>query len=433
MKVAVIGGGWAGLAAAVELAAAGVKVIVFEAAKQLGGRARSVDIHGQTLDNGQHILVGAYRETLRLMKVVGADPARLLKRLPLELSFPGSQPPFRLHLPRLPAPLHLAIGLFAASGASLAEKISAMRFMRSLQATDYQLDADCTVTALLDCHTQHGSLRRHLWEPLCLAALNTEPANASAQIFANVLRDSLGGARAETDLLLPAADLDQLFPRPAAAFIAAHGGEIRLASRVERIGDDLFIAGETFDSIVLATAPQHAAAFLAQRPETAATAALLESYTYEPIGTAYVSNPPELRLPFPMLGLNGGTQGNPGQWVFDRGPLGGTPGVMGFVLSARGAWDELENESLVSTLHAELETTLQTKLPPPRWHQVIRERRATFSCRPDLPRPPAKTAHPGLWLAGDYACAGYPATLEGAVRSGVAAAQGILRSDQEML
>jgi predicted NAD/FAD-dependent oxidoreductase len=127
-----------------------------------------------------------------------------------------------------------------------------------------------------------------------------------------------------------------------------------------------------------------------------------------------------------MLGLDGGTQGNLGQWVFDRGPLGGTPGVMGFVLSARGAWDDRDNESLVSTLHAELQTALQTHLPPPRWHQVIRERRATFSCRPDLPRPPAKTALPGLWLAGDYVCAGYPGTLEGAVRSGVAAAQGIL-------
>jgi squalene-associated FAD-dependent desaturase len=426
LKVAVIGGGWAGLAAAVELAGAGVTVTVFEAAKQLGGRARSVEVNGHTLDNGQHILVGAYRETLRLMNVVGADPERLLKRLPLELTFPGSQPPFRLHLPRLPAPLHLALGLFSACGASLSEKLSAVRFMRSLLAGSYQFDTDCTVSALLDRHAQRGSLRRHMWEPLCLAALNTEAANASAQIFANVLRDSLGGTRAETDLLLPAADLDQLFPQPAAAFIAAHGGEIRLGTRVERIDDDLSIAGKIFDKIILATPPQHAAVFLAQRTETAVIAAMLESYAYEPIGTVYAGYPPEQRLPFPMLGLNGSTGGNLGQWVFDRGPLGGTPGVMGFVLSARGAWDERDNDSLVSTLHTELETTLQIKLPEPLWHQVIRERRATFSCRPDLPRPPARTAHPGLWLAGDYVCAGYPATLEGAVRSGIAAARGIL-------
>jgi uncharacterized protein with NAD-binding domain and iron-sulfur cluster len=134
MRAAIVGGGWAGLSAAVELAQGGIRVTVFEAAKQLGGRARSVEVQGHRLDNGQHILVGAYRETLRLMQQVGADPDRLLKRLPLELSFPASQPlPFRLRLPRLPSPWHLAAGLLTARGASLAEKISAVRFMRSLQ------------------------------------------------------------------------------------------------------------------------------------------------------------------------------------------------------------------------------------------------------------------------------------------------------------
>ena len=111
----------------------------------------------------------------------GADPERLLKRLPLELSFPGSQPrAFRLRLPRLPSPWHLALGLLTARGASLAEKISAARCMRSLQRDRYRLGEDCTVTALLDRHGQRGSLRRHLWEALCLAALNTAPERASA-------------------------------------------------------------------------------------------------------------------------------------------------------------------------------------------------------------------------------------------------------------
>ena len=439
MKVAVIGGGWAGLAAAVELAHAGVKVTVFEAAKQLGGRARSVEVNGHTLDNGQHILVGAYAETLRLMRLVGINPERVLKRLPLELNFPGSQPPFCMRLPRLPAPLHLAIGLFAARGSTLGEKLSAVRFMRFLQAADYQLEADCTVSALLDGHAQHGSLRQHLWEPLCLAALNTEPENASAQIFANVLRDSLGGGRAETDLLLPTADLDHLFPLAAAAFIRTQGGEIRLSTRVESVDDLLTkrgeIAGEAFDHLfdhlILAVAPQHAAAFLTVHPATAQTAAMLSSYTYEPIGTVYAGYPSEFSLPFPMLGLNGGSggsEGKLGQWVFDRGALGGAHGVMGFVLSARGAWDERDNEALAAALHVELEDALQKKLPQPLWHQVIRERRATFSCRPNLPRPTASTEQNGLWLAGDYVCANYPATLEGAVRSGIAAAHGVLKS-----
>jgi uncharacterized protein with NAD-binding domain and iron-sulfur cluster len=126
---------------------AGVGVTVFEAARQLGGRARSVSAHGQRLDNGQHILVGAYRETLRLMKVVGNDPDRLLKRMPLEIAFPGRQPaPFRLRLPRLPAPWHLAAGLLGTRGVSFAEKIGAVRFMRFLQSHGYRLDDDCTVS-----------------------------------------------------------------------------------------------------------------------------------------------------------------------------------------------------------------------------------------------------------------------------------------------
>jgi squalene-associated FAD-dependent desaturase len=422
MKVAVIGGGWAGLAAAVELSAAGDEVTVFEAARQLGGRARRVEIHGHLLDNGQHILIGAYRETLRLMQIVGANPEQLFKRLPLELNHPGAG--FHLKLPRLPAPLHLAIGLLFAKGCTVGDKYSAARFMRTLQSSGYRFAADCTVAELLDRHQQRSNLRRYLWEPLCLAALNTPPDKASAQIFANVLRDSLGGGRADTDLLLPAADLNRLFPDAAADFIRAHGGAIHLSTRIAQIDPRLEIQGETFDGVILAVAPQHAAVLLDRQVETAAIAEMLANYAYEPIATLYAGYPPDVCLPCPMLGLVGDTGERLGQWVFDRGPLGGAPGVMGFVLSARGAWEECDSETLLATLHGELEETLGRKLTPPRWHQVIRERRATFSCRPDLPRPSTQTPLHGLWLAGDYVCADYPATLEGAVRSGIAAARG---------
>ena len=333
LKVAVIGGGWAGLAAAVELVAAGAGVTVFEAAKQLGGRARSVETHGHLLDNGQHLLIGAYRETLRLMQTVGANPEHLLRRLPLELHYPGAG--FRLRLPRLPAPLNLAIGLFAAHGAGLGEKFAAVRFMRTLQGCNYRLTTDGTVAELLDRHGQQGRLRRYLWEPLCLSALNTAAQHASAQIFANVLRDSLGGARADTDLLLPAADLGRIFPSAAAEFIHANGGKIRLATRVEQIRPPLRIEGELIDRVIIAVAPQHAASLLAGQPETAAIATMLADYTYEPIGTAYAGYPPEVSLPCPMLGLDGGHEGRLGQWVFDRGTLCATPGVMSFVLRAR--------------------------------------------------------------------------------------------------
>lgn len=419
-----IGGGWAGLAAAVELCAAGVTVSVFESARQLGGRARSVVIDGRTLDNGQHILLGAYRETLRLMRQVGAEPERYLRRQTLELR--QDREAFRLRLPRLPSPWHLACGLALARGLPLREKFGAIRFMRALQADAYQLPADTSVAAWLDHHEQRGVLRRLMWEPLCFAALNTAPENASAQVFANVLRDSLGGTRADTDLLLPCADLDRIFPAAAARFIETHGGAIHLGTRIRHIEHDLTIAGDGFDRVILATAPRHAIPLLAAHPETAAIADMLDGYAYEPISCAYLAYPPDLALPCPMLGLESRHPGHLGQWVFDRGMLGGPPGLLSFILSANGAWDALDDTTLCSALHTELEATLGRQLPRPDWQQVLRERRATFSCRPNLPRPNARTPLSGLWLAGDYAYADYPGTIEGAVRSGIAASRAVI-------
>ena len=421
-KVAVIGGGWSGLAAAVELVAKGADVTVFEAARQLGGRARGVDIDGLRLDNGQHILIGAYRETLRLMRRVGLDPERLLRRHPLELSYPAGG--FRMKLPRIPAPLNLAFGLLGAKGIDLREKLSAVRFMRSLQGSDYRLDGDYSVAELLNRHQQSGALRRFMWEPLCLAALNTAPEDASAQIFANVLRDSLGGQQSDTDLLLPSSDLSSVFPNAAAEFIEKSGGYVRLTTRVQELRPDFEVLGERFDHVILAVAPQHAVRFLEKQEETMAVAEMIEGYSYEPIGTAYAAYPSDVRLPCPMLGLDDGKSDRLGQWVFARNSDDNRT-LLAFVLSARGAWDEEDAETLMRILHGELEQTLGRSLPQAAWHRVIRERRATFSCMPNLPRPAARTPIPGLWLAGDYVCANYPATLEGAIRSGVAVARAI--------
>lgn len=421
-RVAVVGAGWAGLACAAHLAASRTPVTVFESARQPGGRARTVTLNGLALDNGQHLLVGAYTETLQLMRLVGARPERRVARTPLQLLYPGQ---FALRLPSLPAPLHLAIGLLRARGATFGEKLSAARFMNRLQRHNFRLAQDTTVSQWLDDEGQHGAIRRYLWEPLCLAALNTLATDASAQIYANVLRDSLGGDRRATDLLLPKCALGELLPSHAVDFISRQGGEVRFSARIDtlgREGNGWQLAGEHFDHVVLAVAPQHLASLLAAREAHEALLAQLDGYTYEPIGTAYLAYPADVSLPAPMLGLAGPT----GQWVFDRGAIDGHAGVLAFVLSGAGEWDTLEDDDLAARLHEEL-SEVCGPLPAPLWHRVIRERRATFSCRPDLFRPPIETAERGLWLAGDYTWAEYPATLEGAVRSGVSVARAILR------
>ncbi len=417
-RVAVIGGGWAGMAAAVTLAQRGAASTVFEAGQILGGRARRTVLDGIALDNGQHILIGAYRETLRLMREVGLAPDAALLRMPLALEIAGR---FRLRTWRLPAPLHVAAGLLFAEGLALADRLNVARFMRAMRARGYRLAADMPMPELLADQRQLGAPTDLLWEPLCVAALNTPLAAASAQVFLNVLRDSLGADREASDLLLPRADLSALFPEPAAHYVEARGGRVLRGQRVAVISagaHGMEVGGEMYAAAIVACAPQHAAQLLEASRLLPETRAILAGLTFEPIYTCYLQYAADVTLPGPMLGLKGGLL----QWAFDRGALGGPRGLIAAVVSARGEHEELLHGAFAQTAHRELARVVPN-LPPPVWSRVIAERRATFSCVPRLARPDHATAVRGLFLAGDYTASDYPATLEGAVRSGVAAAR----------
>lgn len=425
-QVAIIGAGYAGLAAAVNLTARGIPVTVFETSRVLGGRARKVEASPTLtpgyLDNGQHILIGAYRDTLSLMQQVGVDIDQALLRLPLTLSYPD----FRLHAPRLPAPLHMAAALLGAKGLSWRDKWAAIRFMQWLKQNDFRLPTDDSVAHLLDTHQQPASLRRYLWEPLCISALNTPPATASAQVFANVLRDSLAGERNASDLLIPRYDLSALFAEPAAACIRARGSHVCCGTAigaVSRIGNAYQLDAapqHTYRQVIVATAPYHAPRLLAGLPELTPLCEQLAALAWEPIVTCYLRYPAGTRLASPMLGLADGHA----HWVFDRGQIDGSDGLMAAVISARGQHQALDKNALATAIDAELRT-LQPDLPAPLAHQVISEKRATFACTPGLQRPTTTTPLPGLLLAGDYVASDYPATIEGAIRSGLAAAAAI--------
>jgi squalene-associated FAD-dependent desaturase len=420
LRVAVIGGGYAGMAAATELARCGVPVMVFEAARVLGGRARRVETEGMRLDNGLHILLGAYRETLRLINLVtdSGEPTGLL-RLPLELTV---HPGFRLRAPLLPAPLHLFSALLRARGLGFGDRIAAVRFLSWSQRNAFRLAADTTVSSLLAMRGQPDRVSRYLWNPLCVSALNTPPAQASAQVFLNVLRDSLNGSRADSDLLLPTLDFSALFPERAARYVQAHGGSVRLGVTVGAVrrkdnGFELTSDGERFTHAILAVAPHRAGALLAHYAELAPMVRMIDQFVYQPIYSVYLQYAPETRLPFRM----GGLEAPYSQWLFDRGQLCGQDGLIGVVISASGSHQGLGQDDLARAVHAELVENFRG-LGKPRWHQVIAEKRATFSCTPGLLRPDNVTAVAGLYLAGDYTASDYPATIESAVRSGVRAA-----------
>jgi squalene-associated FAD-dependent desaturase len=430
-RIAVIGAGWAGCAAAVELARRGHAVSLLEAARILGGRARRIEVDGRQLDNGQHILLGAYGESLRMMRQVGIDVKSSLLRLPLQMRYPGGVDGMDFAAARLPAPWHIVAGLWRASGLSRADKLALARFSTAARWMEWRLNTDCTVTELLLRHDQTERLIRLMWRPLCIAALNTVPEQASAQVFLNVLRDSLGAGRGASDMLVPRTDLSALFPEQAARFVQGHGGSVRCASAVTRLWLDdgrwrLAIAGqagsEQFDGIVLAIHPGQVASLAGEFWKNGPLPVL----GHEPISTCYLQYAPQLRLERPMFALLDDPAGDAwGQFVFDRGHLNAAEaGLLAVVVSTAGAALALGHEELGRALAAQLARAFGLpQLAQPQWSRIISEKRATFSCTPALQRPPNASGTPGLAIAGDYTEGDYPATLEGAVRSGLAAAR----------
>jgi hydroxysqualene dehydroxylase len=423
--VAILGGGYAGLAAAVTLAAQRVPVTVFEAGRQLGGRARRVEYNGLALDNGLHILIGAYRETLRLIRKVNPNNESALLRQGLNLHMHGE---FRLRAPRLPAPLHLLAGLLRTHGMSVAERLSAVRFMAALKRRRYALERDISVEQLLGQYRQNDRLCRMLWHPLCVAALNTPPAIACARTFLNVLRDSLDASRDASDLILSRVDLSALFPEPAAAWIAGHGGRVLTGQRVTAVdpsetGFSVAAAGRrhAFSHVICALPPHQVNAFLIGITALADVSELIQGLRYQPIASVWLQYPESVTLPEPMLGFADGLV----HWVFDRGRICAQRGLIGAVISAEGTHQELAHDALAARADHELRQHFPG-LPAPLWHFVIAEKRATFSCTPGLQRPQQVTPLRNFYLAGDYTAGDYPATLESAVRSGITCANHIV-------
>ncbi len=415
VKVAVVGAGWAGLAAAVTATQAGHAVTVFEAARTLGGRARALpatlpDGTPVTLDNGQHILIGAYRDTLALMRTVGVAPESALQRLPLALVYPDGS---GLRVPPGPAPFNLLAGVLRAGGWTWRDKLSLLRTALRWRLGGFACAETLSVAEL--GRTLSPRVVATLVEPLCVSALNTPAEQASAQVFLRVLQDSLFAGPGGADLLLPRTDLGALLPDAAAAWLLQRGAQVVAGHRVTALHTSTQggwqVDGQAFDRVVLACTAPEAARLL---PHTAmpwqATAAALR---FEAITTVYTHSP-TARLSAPLLALPSRSDA-PAQFVFDRGQLGGPAGLLAWVVSASVG----EREALQQQVLAQARTQLGLHGLTP--VQTVVEKRATFACTPGLERPPMQVA-PGLLACGDYVAGPYPATLEGAVRSGLAAA-----------
>ena len=423
-EVAIIGGGYAGMAAAVSLAGRGIRTTLFEAGKVLGGRARRIDYHGEVIDNGQHILSGAYSELLRLMALVGV-PDDAMSRIPLTLAMP---PHFSIQAPRWIAPLHLVWALLSAKGLDFTDRLAAIRFMQTLKRLKFRVDAADTVASLLAAHRQPDRLVRYLWQPLTISALNTPIATASAQIFANVLRDALAAERGASDLILPRTDLSALFPDVAAGWLATRGSVVNRGLRVKSViaAENMFhlstdVGHATFGAVIVAIGPHQFDAI-----SLPGDCGAIMPFAYEPIVTIYLKFDQRVRLPRPMFGQVEGVT----QWFFDRRQLGANDsasfqgnGLIAAVISASGPHTGLSQDELAARVLNEL-ARHTGPLPALAWQKVITEKFATFACTAPIQpmRPAIPTSTAGVFLTGDYTAGDYPGTLEGAARSGVRAA-----------
>lgn len=406
----IVGAGWAGLAAAVAAVQEGWQVDLYDTAHAAGGRARSLaqSFAGQPLDNGQHILIGAYRDTLALMRTVGLDPGHLLMRVPLNLQFADGQ---GLALPDFAAPWNVLAGILQAKAWNWSDKRHLLRACWQWQRSGFDCDATWTVAHLCRHSALTTRVVQQLIEPLCLSALNTPCAEASAQVFLRVLRDALLGGPGSADLLLPTTDLSTLLPEACLNWLRQNGARVHLGHRISAtdMQSSAFQARQD-QAVVLACPPWEAARLTADTH--GAWSQQAGGLTHAAIATVYLhcTDSGFAGLRQPMVALHFDAT-HPAQFVFDRGTLTQQPGLLACVVSdCRGERDEL-------ALRVQHQVTQQLGLEQLHVVQTVVEKRATLACTPMQVRPAAQIG-PHLFACGDYVHGPYPSTLEGAVRSG---------------
>lgn len=435
-SVAVIGGGLAGIAAAVALADAGRRVHLLEARPRFGGATASFDRHGLAVDTGQHVLVRGYTRHQALLERLGvADRVAWQSRLDVPVLL-GPDRWTRLRRSRvLPAPFHLAPAVLGYAGLSRRERIGAGRAaiaLRRLDPDDPTLDQRSFGDWLAQQGQSATSIRR-LWGLFSTAALNTPPDQASLALAVRVFRTGLLDRRSAGDLGVPVVPLAELHGRPAATLLTRLGAVVAPRERVlavrARDGGGFVVrtaAGELdVDQVVLAVPHPQAAALV---PDVARPGASV----WAGLGSAAILNVHVVLdcrvLPVPFAAA----PDSPVQWVFDKTTVAGLDRGQ-YLATSVSAADPLLRTRAADLLESQL-AELRRLLPgmaeaSVRDAFVTREPRATFAARPGTSawRPPTVTALPGLVLAGAWTATGWPDTTEGAVRSGEAAAEVLLR------
>jgi squalene-associated FAD-dependent desaturase len=428
-SVAVVGGGLAGLSAAIECAGAGASVTLYEARPRLGGETFSFERNGLWLDNGQHVALrccSAYLAFLHRLGVAHLLPLQPALRVPV---LREGEPPALIARNGLPAPLHLAASLARYRPLSARERLSAVATARALQRLDPDdpaLDAR-TFGAWLEQRRQSANAVQALWDLIALPTLNLPAREASLAAAVKVFRTGVLDTASGADIGVPSVCFRELHAEPARRVLEDAGARIVTSARVAGVSDALELALEEgtveADAVILAVPHEAAAALL---PPAALDRSLLPRLGASPIVNLHVHYDRRV-LDEPLAAA----LGSPVQWVFDRSAAAGAREGQLVAVSLSHAVDEVG--ASVSALADVYLPALARLLPEARAAAVLdlavtHSPRATFRIAPGTRalRPGARTAVAGLYLAGAWTDTGWPPTMEGAVRSGLTAARAAL-------
>lgn len=431
----VVGGGFAGLAAAVRLGRGGVRVTVLERRPFLGGRAYSFadPVTGDVIDNGPHALMGAYTEALDFLGEIGAgDKLAMQPRLHVAMADP-TDGLAAIAAPPLPGPLQAPAALLRYRLLGRGDRLrlvgGALRLVARAARRPDAL-AGVTVAEALVAAGQSPASRARFWDPLAIATLNEDPARAAAAPFAAVMRRAFLSGAAAARFALAAVPLSALYTTDAERAVADAGGTVRTGASVATLAlDGSRVTGVLLkdgtrldaDAVVLAVPCGALLRLLPSALRALPAFRALEAIGTSPIVSVHLWLDRPVAWGSPFLGL----LGTETQWLFDCGPTAAGGCRLATVTSGAHAWNDLDDAVITGRVLADAGAVLPAlRRAGVRRSLVIRERHATISLTPaaDAVRPPADTPIPNLLLAGDWIRTGLPATIESAVQSGRAAA-----------
>ena len=474
LPLLILGGGFAGLAAAVDLAEAGRRVLLLERRSFLGGRAYSFTdkTTGDTIDNGQHLMMGCYHRTLRFLEKIGSLDKLKFQPDPqvdfLHERADGSVTRASFKCPPLPAPLHLLGGLARLKTIGWGDRLRALGVglaVRTLNGNQDKL-AEITVREWLDSLGQSERIQRRFWGPMALATLNEAPEVASADMFARVIELGFMRTKRDSAMVVSRVGLSDLYTQQARSFIEDRGGEVRLNADVARI-EFARIDSASINSARIESGGYAAAGVTLRSGERIDAGAVISAVPYFALRRMLTDEFASAHFPYldhfksaPIVSINlwydepftdlefAGLLDSPIEWVFNKNAInqgggqgGGQDGGQGaeperagrqhlaLVISGAHEAATRPKEELIALADAEIKRFFPAARGLRPFHAfVVREYDATISHTVGTAklRPSSRTRFDNFFLAGDWTATGLPATIEGAVQSGQECARMVL-------